>query len=32
MSKQESDTREDFADVYDFEEAFDHDTQIEIEE
>jgi len=32
MSKQDSDTREDFADVYDFEEAFDHDTQIDIEE
>jgi uncharacterized repeat protein (TIGR04138 family) len=32
MSKQDSDTREDFANVYDFEEAFDHDTQIEIEE
>ena len=31
MSKQDSDTREDFADRYDFEEAFDHD-QIEIEE
>jgi uncharacterized repeat protein (TIGR04138 family) len=32
MSKQDSDTREDFANVYDFEEAFDHDTQIEIDE
>lgn len=32
MSKQDSDTREDFANVYDFEEAFDHDTQIEIED
>lgn len=32
MSKQDSDTREDFENVYDFEEAFDHDTQIEIEE
>ncbi|HEY3324593.1 MAG TPA: Minf_1886 family protein [Planctomycetota bacterium] len=32
MSKQDSDTREDFANVYDFEEAFDRDTQIEIEE
>jgi uncharacterized repeat protein (TIGR04138 family) len=31
MSKQDSDTRDDFADRYDFEEAFDHD-QIEIEE
>ena len=32
MSKQDSDTREDFADVYDFEDVFDHGTQIEIEE
>ncbi len=32
MSKQDSDTRDDFANVYDFEEAFDHDTQIELEE
>ena len=32
MSKQDSDTREDFANVYDFEEAFDRDTQIQIEE
>jgi uncharacterized repeat protein (TIGR04138 family) len=32
MSKQDSDTREDFANVYDFEEVFDQQTQIEIEE
>jgi uncharacterized repeat protein (TIGR04138 family) len=32
MSKQETDTREDFANVYDFEAAFDRDTQIQIEE
>jgi uncharacterized repeat protein (TIGR04138 family) len=32
MSKQDSDTREDFANVYDFEEAFDRDTQIKIED
>lgn len=32
MSKQDSDTREDFQNVYDFEETFDHDTQIRIEE
>lgn len=32
MSKEESDTREDFQDVYDFEEIFDHGMQIEIEE
>jgi len=32
MSKQDSDSREDFADVYDFEETFDHDTQIQIED
>jgi uncharacterized repeat protein (TIGR04138 family) len=32
MSKQDSDTREDFADIYDFEDVFDHGTQIEIEE
>jgi uncharacterized repeat protein (TIGR04138 family) len=31
MSRQDSDTREDFADRYDFEETFDHD-QIDIEE
>jgi len=32
MSKQDSDTREDFANVYDFEEVFDHGTEIEIDE
>src|SRR5262245_12413587 len=32
MSKQDSDTRADFANVYDFEEAFDRGTQIELEE
>jgi uncharacterized repeat protein (TIGR04138 family) len=32
MSKQDSDTRADFADVYDFEQVFDHETQIELEE
>lgn len=32
MSKQDSDTRDDFENVYDFEEAFDHGTQIEIED
>ena len=32
MSKQDSDTREDFQNVYDFEETFDRDTQIKIEE
>jgi uncharacterized repeat protein (TIGR04138 family) len=32
MSKQDSDTREDFANVYDYEEVFDQQTQIEIEE
>jgi uncharacterized repeat protein (TIGR04138 family) len=32
MSKEDSDTREDFQDVYDFEEVFDHGMQIEIEE
>ena len=32
MSKEDSDTREDFQDVYDFEEVFDHGMQIEIDE
>lgn len=32
MSKQDSDTRADFANIYDFEEVFDHQTEIEIEE
>jgi len=32
MSKQDSDTRDDFANVYDFEEVFDHGTEIEIDE
>ena len=32
MSKEDSDTRADFADLYDFEDAFDHGMQIEIEE
>ena len=32
MSKQDSDTRDDFENIYDFEEVFDHDTQIEIED
>ena len=32
MSKEDSDTREDFADVYDFVDVFDHGMQIEIEE
>ena len=32
MSKQDSDTRDDFANVYDFEEVFDHGTEIEIED
>lgn len=32
MSKQDSDTRADFANVYDFEEVFDHGTEIEIDE
>ena len=32
MSKQDSDRREDFEDVYDFETAFDRDAHIEIEE
>lgn len=32
MSKQDSDTREDFQNVFDFEEVFDHGTHIEIEE
>ena len=32
MSKQDSDTRVDFENVYDFEEAFDHDNQIELGE
>jgi uncharacterized repeat protein (TIGR04138 family) len=32
MSKQDSDRREDFEAVYDFEEVFDRDARIEIEE
>lgn len=32
MSKQDSDTRDDFAEVYDFEEVFDRGVRIEIEE
>jgi uncharacterized repeat protein (TIGR04138 family) len=32
MSKQDSDTRTDFENVYDFEEVFDHGTEIEIDE
>ena len=32
MSKQDSDTRDDFANVYDFEEVFDHGTEIEIDD
>lgn len=32
MSKQDSDTRVDFENIYDFEEAFDHDAKIELEE
>jgi len=30
MSKQDSDTRADFADIFDFEEAFERDMTIEI--
>ncbi len=32
MSKQDSDTRADFADIYDFEEAFERDMKIELED
>lgn len=32
MSKQDSDTREDFENIYDFEEVFDHDAKIDLEE
>ena len=32
MSKQDSDTRADFENIYDFEEAFERDMKIEIEE
>ena len=32
MSKQDSDTRADFANIYDFEEAFERDMKIELED
>ncbi len=32
MSKQDSDTRADFADIFDFEEAFERDMKIELED
>ena len=32
MSKQDSDSRADFADIYDFEEAFERDMKIELED
>jgi uncharacterized repeat protein (TIGR04138 family) len=32
MSKQESDSRADFEEIYDFEEAFERDMKIELEE
>jgi len=32
MSKQDSDSRTDFADIYDFEDAFEREMKIEIEE